>query len=498
MVKSTFFKKTSILMVSNIISGILAFIFSIILSREIGSKGVGLYQLVMPLNTILIYITAGGISVAMSRLAAQKKAEGRLRELYRMVRVVCLIEILWTVLIVGLVMLSANFISSRLLSDSRTFYSILAFCPALILVSLSSTYRGMYYGVQRVFEPALIEIIEKSIKILLMYPMVMVGKGMSLEMAAGGAILALSCGELISFLLFFISFRKYKRLNPGGGRCDNDFQLAFNVFKISVPISLEGVITAIFGTISAILIPKRLQVTGISYEEALSLLGKLQGMAMNIAFFPMLITTAFNMLLIPSIAESAANKNNKLLAHRINSAIRLASVTSSLTASIILADPIEIGCFFYKDPVVGRILAVIAPALPIIYLELISYAILNGLGKQTKLLINSIIVQTLDIILLYIFIGTPWLNIYGYALNITLASILGIFINYRLIIRSTGLSLNWCITFGIPMLCGFITYLMASNILFKCMTIPVGICITIVIYISLYIQVNKLLSGANI
>lgn len=495
MAKSSFLKKTSVLMVSNILSGILSFIFSIILSREIGSRGVGLYQLVMPLYTMLIYITGGGISVAMSRVAAEKKAKGKLYELYRTVKAVSIVELVWTVLVIGLIVFSAKLLSTKLLSDSRTYYSILAFCPGILMIALSSTYRGTYYGVQRVFEPATIDIIDKLIKIMSMYPMVIIAKNMSLELAAGSAVLSLSCGEFISFLLFYFSFKKYKKNNPGVGEYDNNYQLSFNVLKMAIPISMEGVVTALFSTLAVILIPKRLQNTGIGYEDALSLLGKLQGMAMNIALFPLLITSAFNMLLIPSIAESVIARNYKLLNHRINSAIGLASVTACLTTTIILSDPIKIGIFFYKDFMVGKILVVIAPALPLIYLELLSYAIINGLGLQTKLLVNSIIIQTLDIVLLYIFVGNSRLNIYGYALNISISSIVGIIINYRLIINITELDLDWSLAIVIPILCGIITYILASNFLFRYVDVPIAIGISIIIYLSLYIPANKFIRG---
>jgi stage V sporulation protein B len=248
----------------------------------------------------------------------------------------------------------------------------------------------------------------------------------------------------------------------------------------------------------AILIPRRLQHAGIGYEEALSLLGKLQGMAMNIAFFPMLITSAFNVLLIPSIAELVASKNKRLLMHRINSAIGLASFTACLTASILLSAPIKLGGFFYNDYTVGVILKVIAPVLPLIYLELLSYAIINGLGLQIKLLINSIVVQSLDLILLYIFVGDSRFKIYGYAINISISSLLGIMVNYRLIIKNTQLKINWALIVVIPFLCGIATYIIASNIIFIYCDVPIAIVITSIFYFGLYISSNKLLHNSSI
>ena len=138
MVKSSFFKNTSILMVSNIISGILTFTFTLVLSREIESRGMGLYQLVMPLYTVLIFVTGGGISVAMSRIGAAEKVKGRLREFYRTIKVISRLVILWSILVTGFIMITARFFSNVVLSDSRTYLSILCFCPGILFASDSS------------------------------------------------------------------------------------------------------------------------------------------------------------------------------------------------------------------------------------------------------------------------------------------------------------------------------------------------------------------------
>jgi stage V sporulation protein B len=495
MVKTNFFNKTSILISSNMISGILVFTFTLILSRELGSKAMGLYQLIMPLYTILIFVTGGGISVAMSRIGAEKKAEGRIVELYRIVKVVCFMEILWSIIVVGAVMVLAEFLSKEILADSRTYISILFFCPGLIFTSISSTYRGTYFGIQKVLAPAIIEIVEKSIKIILMYMTVSIIKKMSMEYAVDAVFLSLSFGEFVSFILFSITFAFYKRSNHGYGDCDNDLQLLYNVIKITLPISLEGIISAVFSTLTAIIIPKRLGNIGINYEDALGFLGRLQGMAINIAFFPMLIITSFNMLLIPNISSAIIKGHKVTLKYRINSAIEIAAAISFLTTAVILCDPIGIGLYFYNDQYVGKLLLVIVPALPIVYIELASYAILNGLGQHTRLLRNSIIVQTIDIILLYIFIGIKEFNIYGYVVNMTVSALIGIYINYKLIIKVSVIKIDWVGKIVIPMLCSIITYIMAANFIFNIAKIPFSIIFSVILYVIIYSPVHKYINN---
>lgn len=78
---SSFFKKTAVLTVSNILTGTLTFIYTIFLSRQMGASGMGLYQLVTPVFALFLCITGGGITVTLSKIAAEKKAAGKLYEL---------------------------------------------------------------------------------------------------------------------------------------------------------------------------------------------------------------------------------------------------------------------------------------------------------------------------------------------------------------------------------------------------------------------------------
>lgn len=253
---SSFAGKTLILIISNIITGTLAFIFSIILSRKIGSEGMGLYQLILPVYSLFLCITGGGITVTISKIAAEKKISGNFNELYRTIKVTLFFEIIWSTLITSAIVVLCSTISKYFLNDERTVYGILAFCPALIIISISSIYKGAYYGVQRVLEPALIDIIEKIIRITMMCIFLNYLKNLSLELKTAAAILSLSCGEFVSLILFVLCFKIYSKNNLSYGKCDNDFQLLFNVLRLSFPLALNGILGTVFTSIIAVLIPK--------------------------------------------------------------------------------------------------------------------------------------------------------------------------------------------------------------------------------------------------
>ncbi|HBN29609.1 MAG TPA: hypothetical protein DD421_11350, partial [Clostridiaceae bacterium] len=183
--------------------------YSIILSKEIGSQGMGLYQLIMPIYSMLLFISGGGITTTLSKISAEKKARGKMKELYETINVIVILEIIWSIFIIIVFSLTARFMANSMLKDIRTYYGILALSPAVIIISISSAYKGAYYGLQRVVEPALIDIAEKIVRISCMYFFVKLSKNLSIEYRVAAAVASLSCGEITSMLLFLFAYNRY-------------------------------------------------------------------------------------------------------------------------------------------------------------------------------------------------------------------------------------------------------------------------------------------------
>lgn len=490
MKKSNFFIKTIVLSSTNIMTGVITFLFSIILANEIGSQGMGLYQLIMPLYAMFLFITGGGVTISMSKIAAEKKACGKMNELYKSVKAVTIFEFIWAGFILLIILMSGKYISKFILKDARAYLGILAFCPAVFIISVSSTYKGVYYGLQRVLEPALIDIFEKIVRISTMFFFVRLTKALPLEYRVASAVLSLSFGELASCSMFYIAYRIYKKKNPAYDKCDNNFQLAFNVLKLSIPLALNGILSTVFSSFTSVLIPNRLMKSGLTYGEALSMFGKLQGMALTIAFFPAIVLGALSVLIIPAISEATASNRHKFVNHRINIALKTAFVTGFSTAAIVLAMPEKLGMFFYKDKVVGVLLSYVAFAIPFSYIESTSFAILNGLGKQGRLLINSTILSLFDIALLYVLLPISSINIKGYAITFFASSILGLILNTNAIKKSVSLSIDVFRTIVMPIILGILIYFVIIILLNFIVSIPLIIFSSYMIYIIFYLIVT--------
>ena len=73
MKKSKFIKSSIILIIGGLITKILGMIIKIVMTRLIGTEGIGIYMLISPTYMLLISICTFGFPVAISKLVAEEK-----------------------------------------------------------------------------------------------------------------------------------------------------------------------------------------------------------------------------------------------------------------------------------------------------------------------------------------------------------------------------------------------------------------------------------------
>lgn len=442
--KLSFLQNTAVLVVSNLITGTLGLIFTIILSNEIGAHGVGLYSMVIPVYSLFTCLSCGGTVTALSKIIAEKNSLQDRKGLYKTISVSIAFFMFWTALIAIAAVLSANFISKSLLKDSRTYLAVLSFIPALIFVSIGSVLKGYFYGMQNTTFPALIDVIEKCIRIAVLAAVVIRLKEYGLNWQVAGAVFAMTSGEFSSTALLYIFYKKshnaHDRLE---GQGDNSLQIIADVLKISLPLCFNGLVANISGSIIAAMVPRRLQAAGYAPETSIAMLGKVAGMSMNIVMFPGIILGAIATVLVPVISEASASRSTLNINHRISQTIKLTAAIAAASAAIFFTLPEELGRIFYQRGDLGNIIYSLSFGIIFIYIESTLCGILNGLGRQKVLLRNTVIMALIDIVTLYIFIGMPEINVYGYSINFVVSPLAGCILNYLDIHKVTGYSMDF-------------------------------------------------------
>ncbi|MEW9096224.1 MAG: stage V sporulation protein B [Clostridiaceae bacterium] len=432
MKKDSFFRDSFILIVSNLITGILGFTFSIILSLKLGPEGMGLYGLVMPIYNLFICLICGGMVTAVSKVAAEYWSKKDFTNLKKTVHITLIFDMIWSIIVVLLVFFSSSYISKNIIKDVRSINSIKAICPAMIFVAFSSILKGFFYGISKVSIPAIIDILEKALRILIIISITTILPSKQIADTVTSAYIALAVGEFISALFLYIFYKFSSKNNYFyRGRTEGRAQLLFNVLVMSIPLSLNGFLSTTLSTISTLIIPRRLISSGMDYSSALSLIGKLSGMSMSVVFFPMVVINSISIVLIPDLSQSLVNKNHWETEERIKNVFRLSFTLGLSTLIICSTIPDALGSIIFKRNDLTQFILLASFTAPFVYTSATTFGILNGLGKQGSLLKNSLIVSITEIILLYILVGIPKVNIYGYGFTVIITSITTLVLNLK-------------------------------------------------------------------
>lgn len=440
--KDNFFKESLILTVSNLATGVLGFIFSIILSKELGPEGMGLYGLVMPIYNLFICLICGGMVTAISKVSAVYFGKKDYRNLNKTIETTITFDLILGIIIASFFFIFSPYISKYIIKDTRTLYSLKIIAPALIFVALSSILKGYFYGISKVKIPAFIDILEKAVRIAVIVTVINMLSSPSINNTVTVAYISLCIGEFISLLLLYIFYKinknqtNYNISNKREGRP----QLLFDVLVISLPLCLNGFLSTILSTISTLIVPRRLMSAGFQYNSALSLIGKFSGMAMAIIFFPLLVVNSIVTILVPDLSQTLDKKDYYAIENRISQVIKIAFLLGLSTLVICISIPDSLGKLFFNRDDLGPYISFAALSAPLTYTAATTFGILNGLGKQGILLRNSLLVSILEVILLYIFTGISTINIFGFGVTLIITSCTILVLNIHEIRKKCNLS----------------------------------------------------------
>ncbi len=194
--KQTFIKGAMILLAAGIINRLLGFVPRIALPRIIGAEGVGLYQLSYPFLTVMLTIITGGIPLAVAKWIAEAESQGdsiRVKYIFRTAMgLVTLLGILMT----AVMLLGAPWITKHVLPDARVYRTFLVMTPMLLIIGISSVYRGYFQGKQNMIPTAVSQIVETVLRIIASLSFAYMLLPYGLEWAAAGAMLGAVVGEI--------------------------------------------------------------------------------------------------------------------------------------------------------------------------------------------------------------------------------------------------------------------------------------------------------------
>ena len=412
---------TIILFISNIIVRILGFLYKIFLSRVMGDVGLGVYHMIFNFLMICIALTTTGIPTALSCLVAKENALKGKKDINVLFISTLYIAFFISLLISLLVSFNSTYLSFKLLQDKNLNLFIISICPAIVLITISNVLRGYFYGIKKVMVPAIGQVIEQVSRILFVFLLAMYISDKA--MICYVTLLAISIGESTNIIYMSICLYKESSLYNKFTIGIRDFYYSsIDTLKMALPITCNKMSSVVLQSVSSMIVPSRLVLSGVSYTQSIGLYGIISGMVMPFVYLPFTIGSALIVNLIPSISQEIALNKIKTVKLKIYYAIILTAVVGIVSTLFFYFLGEELCLIVFNNRTAGTYLKAMFLAPFFLSLNQTLSGILNSIRKEVASSVNTILGMIIQVIAIYFLLPIPSLNIYAYIYSITATS----------------------------------------------------------------------------
>ena len=403
MLMRTLVSQTIFLSGTHFLVRVVGFLLRIWLSRELGAQAMGLVELAQSAQMLLITPVVSGLPAAVSRMCAKAQPERQVRVLRCALALALLVSLPLAVLAFAL-----RVPLSLWLGDIRTLPALLCYLPCIPVLGVSCALNGYYYGTGRPVPPALSELLEQVVRLVLCVRLVSLLRGWPDIARAAIPSLASLLGETVSLvLMLLIAFRALVCTSGEGSRR----LILRELLSLALPLTGMRLVTALMRTVQAALIPARLQIAGLSSAQALRCLGMYSGMTMPVLMIPSFITCSLCMVAAPELTRrQASGQPHRRLILRILGAtlvVGLAAMAGVFAFAPLLAHRI------YRQAELLALLRRCCPLVPVMAMSQVTGGLMNGLGLQSRSLRIAVAANFLSVVLMYALVALPGVQLWG-------------------------------------------------------------------------------------
>ena len=445
--------------------------FNAYLAGRAGGEVMGLYSLLFGVYGLALTLGSAGINLGTTRMVADVMgkfcpdgntlAEGcegdTCRLAIRRVMRKCLIYSLLCSTGTGLLMLVASpWIGNVWLGDGRTVLSLRVLALTLPPIAVCACLGGYFTAVRRVVRTSAVGIGVQFIRIGFCAYLLTLWLPQGVEMTCLALVLggALSefCGLILTVLAYLVDRRRHVYLSTRA-RCDEDGEAISTkkLLGITVPVTLAACLRSGLLTLQHILIPRGLKQSGASWEAALTSYGVLHSMALPVVLFPSAFISSFSGLLVPEVAESIARGDRERVARLASRLVTPALIFSFGVAGVMGCFGRELGMAIYGSAEAGDYIRMLAPLIPIMYVDSTVDAFLKGMGEQVYSMNVNIIDAAASVLLVWLLL--PRMGLWGYVVAIYVTETLNTTLSLCRMLRMSRMPVRlWKQVFG-PLLC---------------------------------------------
>lgn len=469
------------------VSQILGFGYRVVLSRLVGAEVMGLYQLLMPVYSVFLSLTAVGLTAAVSNLTAQYLALNDRSGAHRALRM-GLFSFSLLLVPLALVVIPGSDAISVLLGDARTQLGLILLVPCVALTGVENLHKQAFYGAGLIRTPALVDLLEQFVRTAGVLGLLLLFLPQYPERTLGLIVSGMILCEIFSSGTLVLLYRKQR----GPLRQPKRSTLSVGqLAAIALPVSLNALLGNLMAAANAALVPQKLLESGLTRSDAISQFGVVSGMVLPLLALPTVFLGPLNLVLIPRLARAHALGQREVIPRLI---LRALSVTAVLIfpamALLSVLGPDLSSLLFHQDRPAHFLPLAITMVLSC-YISILCAA-LNGIDQQKIVAVVSLFGNLLQLFFTIILVPQPEMRMTGYVIGGLISAALELLMLLQQVIRLTQLPFRpfqWLVAPGLSALLAALT----GNLLFRVLTdgglslLPAGAA-TALFFLLLYLS----------
>ena len=420
--KKKFMKSTIILIIGGFITKLLGMLIKIVMAREIGSKGLGLYMLLLPTFTLFINLSQFGFPIALSKLISEDRRSNK-KLFFSVLPIIIIINISLIIIII----LFAPFISNYLLHNKDTYLSIISMSLVIPFTTISSICRSYFFGKEMMVPHVLSNIVEDITRLLLIKFLISFIKPLGYSYTICFLILSNVISEIMSTITLLLFLPKNIRITKSDLIPNKSY--INDSLKISIPNTCSRFIGSIGYFLEPIILTTVLLNANYSINYITKEYGIITGYCLPLILLPSFFTLAISQALLPIISKAYTNKQKGTVKKALFFAIFLSLLLGGVSTLIFFIKPTLFLKILYHTDEGSKYIRVLAPVFILQYIQAPLSSFLDAIGESRinlKITFYSTILRTTSLFILSYFFG-----IWGFIIS-TIINIL--FTTYYLII----------------------------------------------------------------
>jgi stage V sporulation protein B len=440
--KESLARGAAALAVAGLIIKVSNLIVRVPLTRMMTAEGLGIYQMALPAFYALFHIAAGGVPVAVQNLVAEYTARERRNVAEQVLRLALSYSFLTGGGAACLLLLFAP-VLAQMLGEGRAYWALVAVAPAILLFAVDSIYRNYLQGRKLMTPSATASVLEQGTKVGVTLAAAYLLIQYGIEKAAAGAALGITAGALVS-VLYMVAY--YRRIRTDDGEFHDKLEprslLVRRMVKLAWPITLGSVAMPILSLIDVGIVQRGFVKALGDQATATSMYGAYSGIAVQVVWFPFVLTNALANAMVPVLAGARARGDREAVAEK---------VLMGLRATGLICMPVALGVAVLSTPI-AHLFGTPAAAMPLLFMAPAAYlgpltwlmmAQLQALGRTGPPMRNYMVAQVIKLMLDALLAPIPGVHVKGVAMASVVMFLIACYLNARTLEAELKERLPW-------------------------------------------------------